>query len=150
MQVLSGFLLTLPFQQRFTTLNDLQRTIPLTYYAVLSLFAAVLAVVSLVGVVGQGPIATDALLKFVADIGNPEGSTPSAVRCSQSAVPPAPASRSSWLWPPPCGPRRAAGPPPRATRHTNGMGTSSGQSSTAVAACGAPTGLDSGDPRCRR
>jgi hypothetical protein len=50
---------------------------------VLSLFAAVLAVVSLVGVVGQGPRAIDALLKFVADIGSPEGSTPSAVRCSQ-------------------------------------------------------------------
>ena len=38
----------------------------LTYYAVLSLFPAVLAMVSLVGIVGQGPRATDALLKIVA------------------------------------------------------------------------------------
>src|SRR6478672_10562943 len=44
----------------------------LTYYAVLSLFPAVLAMVSLVGIVGQGPRATDALLKIVADIGQPE------------------------------------------------------------------------------
>jgi membrane protein len=44
----------------------------LTYYAVLSLFPAVLAMVSLVGIVGQGPRATDALLKIVADIGNPD------------------------------------------------------------------------------
>jgi membrane protein len=43
----------------------------LTYYAVLSLFPAVLAMVSLVGIVGQGPRATDALLKIVADIGQP-------------------------------------------------------------------------------
>ena len=37
----------------------------------LSLFPAVLAMVSLVGIVGQGPRATDALLKIVADIGSP-------------------------------------------------------------------------------
>jgi membrane protein len=43
----------------------------LTYYAVLSLFPAVLAMVSLVGIIGQGPRATDALLKIVADIGQP-------------------------------------------------------------------------------
>jgi len=43
----------------------------LTYYAVLSLFPAVLAMVSLVGIVGQGPRATDAMLKIVADVGQP-------------------------------------------------------------------------------
>jgi len=56
----------------------------LTYYAVLSLFPAVLALVSLVGIVGQGPRATDALLKIVSDIGNPD--VVSAVRGPMQSV----------------------------------------------------------------
>ena len=75
----------------------------LTYYAVLSLFPAVLAMVSLVGIVGQGPRATDALLKIVADIGSLRRGTRSADRCSRSAAPPARASPWSWACSPPCG-----------------------------------------------
>lgn len=41
----------------------------LTYYAVLSLFPALLAVVSLLGVFGQGQKTTDAVLKMVDDLG---------------------------------------------------------------------------------
>ncbi|KUI29093.1 ribonuclease BN [Mycobacterium sp. IS-1496] len=40
----------------------------LTYYAVLSLFPAVLVMVSLLGVVGQGKRTTDALLEVVSDV----------------------------------------------------------------------------------
>ena len=56
----------------------------LTYYAVLSLFPAVIAMVSLVGLVGQGPQATDALLKIVARHRPPAVVTRRrADRCSQ-------------------------------------------------------------------
>lgn len=41
----------------------------LTYYAVLSLFPALLALVSLLGVFGQGPSTTDALLKMIREMG---------------------------------------------------------------------------------
>lgn len=41
----------------------------LTYYAVLSLFPAVLAVVSLLGVFGQGQATVDGVLRIVADLG---------------------------------------------------------------------------------
>ena len=41
----------------------------LTYYAVLALFPAVLALVSLLGVVGQGQQSTDMLLKILRDLG---------------------------------------------------------------------------------
>ncbi len=50
----------------------------LTYYAVLSLFPAVLAMVSLLGVVGQGKSTTDALLGIAQDLGG--GSVVDAVR----------------------------------------------------------------------
>lgn len=41
----------------------------LTYYSVLSLFPAVLAVVSLLGVFGQGQSTVDAVLQIVSDLG---------------------------------------------------------------------------------
>ena len=43
----------------------------LTYYAVLSLFPAILAMVSLLGVFGQGQKTVDAVLKIVDDLGSP-------------------------------------------------------------------------------
>ena len=42
----------------------------LTYYAVLSLFPALIAVVSLLGVFGQGPQTIDALLQMVREVGS--------------------------------------------------------------------------------
>jgi membrane protein len=50
----------------------------LTYYAVLSLFPAIIAMVSLLGVFGQGKSTTDALLGIVKDLGG--GSITSAVQ----------------------------------------------------------------------
>lgn len=44
----------------------------LTYYAVLSLFPAMIAIVSLLGVFGQGQSTTDALLGIVEDVGSPQ------------------------------------------------------------------------------
>jgi membrane protein len=41
----------------------------LTYYAVLSIFPAAIALISLLGVVGQGPRTTDALLKILQQVG---------------------------------------------------------------------------------
>ena len=43
----------------------------LTYYAVLSLFPALLVMVSLLGVVGQGKRTTDAVLQIIGDLGPP-------------------------------------------------------------------------------
>lgn len=43
----------------------------LTYYAVLSVFPAVVALVSLLGVIGQGPQTTNALLQIVGELASP-------------------------------------------------------------------------------
>ncbi len=67
----------------------------LTYYAVLSLFPALVVVISLLGVVGQGERTSQTLLDIVADISPPElPPTPCASRSNSWSVPPRrPASR---------------------------------------------------------
>jgi membrane protein len=55
--------------RRYTSLNLSDRAAALTYYAVLSLFPALLAVVALVGVFGQYPETTDKLLEIVGQLG---------------------------------------------------------------------------------
>src|SRR5437588_9048514 len=41
----------------------------LTYYSILSLFPALIAFVGIVGLVGQNPQTTDAILKIIGDVG---------------------------------------------------------------------------------
>jgi membrane protein len=52
--------------------DGLDRAAALTYYAVLSLFPGLLVLVALLGVLGEHPRTTDALLEIVADLGPEE------------------------------------------------------------------------------
>jgi len=55
--------------RRYMHLNLSDRAAALTYYAVLSLFPALLAVVALIGVFGQYPETTDKMLEIVGQLG---------------------------------------------------------------------------------
>jgi membrane protein len=54
--------------REFSTDQCTDRAAALTYYAVLSLFPALIVVVSLLGVFGQGQRTTDAMLQIVGDL----------------------------------------------------------------------------------
>ena len=64
----------------------------LTYYTVLSVFPALIALVSIVGLAGQNPQTTNALLKIIDDIG--PSSAVDTSPCAPSRSTSAPASRS--------------------------------------------------------
>ena len=55
--------------RRYVDFNLSDRAAALTYYSVLSLFPALLAVVALVGVFGQYPETTDKILQIVGQLG---------------------------------------------------------------------------------
>ena len=59
----------------------------LTYYAVLALFPAMLAILSLVGVFGQGPSTVDAIKQILTQTGAPAGGTLSKALTSISKTP---------------------------------------------------------------
>ena len=59
----------------------------LTYYAVLALFPAMLAILSLVGVFGQGPRTVDAIKQILTQTGAPAGGTLSKALTSISKTP---------------------------------------------------------------
>ena len=87
----------------------------LTYYSVLSIFPALLALVSLLGIFGQAEKTTGALLEIVQGSRPPTQWTRSANPSSSSAVTPPPDSPWSSVSSPPCGPPpatsgRSAGP----------------------------------------
>jgi membrane protein len=54
----------------------------LTYYAVLAIFPALIAMVSLLGVFGQGPTTVNALMKIVEQVAHRRSSTPCGPRSS--------------------------------------------------------------------
>jgi membrane protein len=54
---------------KFRKSNLTDRAAALTYYSVLSLFPALIALVGVLGLVGQNPETTDALLRIIRDIG---------------------------------------------------------------------------------
>ena len=55
--------------QRFSRENLSDTAAALTYYAVLSIFPAMIVVVALVGLVGRYPETTDRILRMVAELG---------------------------------------------------------------------------------
>lgn len=79
----------------------------LTYYAVLSLFPALLALVSLLGIFGQGQKTVDSVLQMVDDLGPSSAVDTLRVRWSSSSTPPPPVSRWSSVYSVPCGRRPA-------------------------------------------
>ena len=80
----------------------------LTYYSVLSVFPAILALVSLLGVFGQGEATTSALLDIVRQLGpGRRWPTSSKGPSSRSAAPRGRGSPLSSASPAQCGPPRA-------------------------------------------
>ena len=67
----------------------------LTYYAVLAMFPAVIALLSLVSLVGQGRRRSKTVLEILTQVGAGSVAKTLQGRCSSSATPPVPASRSS-------------------------------------------------------
>lgn len=80
----------------------------LTHYAVPSLFPALLFMVSLLGVFGQGKRTTDAVLQIVASSGRNRRSTPYGRLSSSWSTCHQPVSRWRSVWPARCGRHRVA------------------------------------------
>ena len=83
----------------------------LTYYAVLAVFPAMIALTSLLGLIGKGDDSVTTLLGIVEDLGG--ASMVESVRdpCSRWDVRSRPVSRSSWVSAVHCGPRAGTSAP---------------------------------------